>query len=74
MQPNAEPRAFPGQRRKRGTNYGLCNDMGNWLHIGPNIAAFNTAKAARSWLTDAAAQGKDQMLTFRYVHADALAQ
>ena len=57
MQPTAEPKAFPGQRRNRGTNYGLCNVAGDWLHVGPNIAAFNTAKQARAWLADPAGHG-----------------
>lgn len=69
----ASPAKFPGKRRQLGTNWGLCDAAGNWLHIGPNIAAFTTARSARAWLIDPAVQGKDQALAFRCVLADALA-
>lgn len=74
MQLTAQPKRFPGQRRARGTNWGLCNEAGNWLHCGPNIVAFNTAQAARNWLADPAANGKDQAVSFRHIEAGALAQ
>jgi hypothetical protein len=74
MQPHGQPTRFPGKRRRRGTNWGLCNDEGNWLHVGPNIAAFDTAKQARTWLEDSAARGKDGAITFRYVEPAALIQ
>lgn len=61
----ATPTRFPGKRRRRGTNWGLCDQAKRWLYLEGGIAAFDTAAGALGWVADPSGFGKDRPMKFQ---------
>ena len=53
------PKRTPGKRRRRGTNWGVVNEIGQWAMVGGGPACFDTAASAQAWIDDPAGFGND---------------